>query len=126
VDVERHDVVATDAPGANSIGVPYVEAAFKISTRQEVHAVPASDLAEVVVQIIEVEGPIHGDELVRRVASLWGLKRAGNRIEESVRRALAEAARRGLVKSTGPFYRLAAQTVVPVRDRSAAASPHLL
>ena len=45
-------------------------------------------MADVLHRIIEVESPIHEDELVARVRDLWGLGRAGGRIQESVARGV--------------------------------------
>jgi len=36
-------------------------------------------MADVVFRIVEVEGPIHEDEVTARVRDLWGLGRAGSR-----------------------------------------------
>ena len=41
-------------------------------------------MAELLLRIVREEGPIHEDELVTRVRDLWGLGRAGNRIQEAV------------------------------------------
>jgi hypothetical protein len=39
-------------------------------------------------ELVTKEGPVHFDYAVRRLASLWGLKRKGPRIVRSVREAL--------------------------------------
>lgn len=124
-NIERQELVEANVAASNSMSVPYVEAAFRVSTKRDVHELPVKELAEIVTRIVEIEGPIHEEEIGRRVASLWGLKRLGNRVEEAVARARAEAAAAGAIRASGPFYRHSAQETVPVRDRSEA-SPQLL
>jgi very-short-patch-repair endonuclease len=95
---------------------PYIEAAFAVNTRVEPHETPLAEMAAYVVQIVNVEGPIHLDEITARIRILWGLGRAGSRIRAAVERAAVVAAQRGLIVG-GPFY-TAPDKVVLVRDRS--------
>jgi len=96
---------------------PYVVASFRISASQEIHEMLTSELARVVSKIIEVEGPVHGEEITRRVTQLWGLQRTGSRIREAVRLALRAVARESGISHDGNFYSLRNITEVPVRDR---------
>jgi len=42
---------------------PYQEAAFEVpSSARQIHEVPTATLAEIVRQIVSVEGPVHADE----------------------------------------------------------------
>jgi hypothetical protein len=36
---------------------------------------------------VELEGPIHFDELVTRMRTLWGLQRAGSRVRDALEQA---------------------------------------
>ncbi len=78
---------------------------------------PTLELARVVSKIIEVEGPVHGEEITRRVTQLWGLQRTGSRIREAVDKALKAVAGRSGISRDGAFYSLRNLTEVPVRDR---------
>jgi len=98
---------------------PYVVASFRIKTSQDVSSVPRSELAEIITKIIQVEGPIHGDEIARRVTQLWGLQRTGRRIRDAVNQALATASRQSGAKHERGFYWLDREQAVTVRDRSA-------
>jgi Protein of unknown function (DUF3320) len=82
---------------------------------------PADVMARIIHQIVSVEGPVHAEEIVVRVRSLWGLHRAGNRIQAAVARGLAAAARSASIAKAGDFYSLPGSRV-EVRDRSAASS----
>jgi len=100
-----------------------VEASFALSTRHDIHEVSPEYLAGIIRKIIEIEGPIHHDEIVIRVRMLWGQKRAGQRIQSAVDRGLAVASQEKAISFDGSFY-LIVGAPIKVRDRSQA-SPSL-
>ena len=85
------------------------------------HEVPLGSMAYTVERIIEIEGPIHEEEIVARVRDLWGLGRAGSRIQGAVQDALRHAARKGSLLVEDNCYLLDG-VPVRVRDRSNAES----
>jgi very-short-patch-repair endonuclease len=111
-------------PADQPAGVRYREAEFAVNRNVDPHEAPLAQMANYVVQIIEVEGPIHIDEIVVRIRTLWGLSRAGARIRAAVERATKAAARRGAVEADDHFYHIPGGEVL-VRDRSAVTSPTL-
>ena len=96
---------------------PYAVASFRIETDREIHEVPASDLARVVGKIIAIEGPVHREEIARRVTQVWGLQRTGRRIRDAVERALQAVTREPGILREGEFFSRREQTQVQVRDR---------
>ena len=103
----------------------YVEANFTPGNAHlPPHQVPLASMAHTVRRIIEIEGPIHFDEIVARVRDLWNLGRAGSRIQGAVSDALQHIAGSGQVKSEGRCYVLA-DARIAIRDRSAAGSKSL-
>lgn len=96
---------------------PYVVASFRIQASQQIHELPASELARVVARIIDVEGPIHREEIARRVTQLWGLQRTGKRIRESVDRALNSLPGRSIQRLDEEFFLPTSRDNCPVRDR---------
>ena len=94
-EVERREPV--EAPGPEQ--TPYAEAKFKISGSQHVklHEAATAGLAEYVVEIVAFEGPVHIDEVGRRLSQLWGYQRAGSRIQAAVRQAADLAIRRNRI-----------------------------
>lgn len=110
-------------PPAHRERTAYLEADFVVNRSIEPHEAPLADMAAYVVRIVEIEGPIHLDEITARIRVLWGLARAGARIRSAVARAADVAAKRGLIVGK-PFYAVPGQTIV-VRDRSSVASPTL-
>lgn len=83
-DIERE----VDQVEAAELAVPYVEASFDIPLGTQPHELPTRQMAQVLFRIVEIEGPIHEDELTSRVRDLWSLGRAGSRIQDSVTRAI--------------------------------------
>ena len=61
----------------------------------QIHEKSTPELADVVVQIVDMEGPVHLSEVVRRVRIAWGLKRAGKRIQDAVMDAVVLAQENG-------------------------------
>ncbi|HEY6406701.1 MAG TPA: DUF3320 domain-containing protein, partial [Ktedonobacteraceae bacterium] len=91
------------------LSVPYKEAVFMVPTNKDPHEVPDWEMAGIVEKIIEVEGPIHLEEIVSRVRILWNLGRAGERIQNKVKAGLKLAIGRGKVKWEGPFFSVRAK-----------------
>ena len=120
---EPTEIVRTECNGNGCEGhgcspsQPYVVASFRINTNRQIHEVSPAELAPVVLKIIKVEGPIHGEEIARRVTQLWGLRRTGKRIRDAVAQAIRSAARSSGVQHDGEFYSLSSQPEVLVRDR---------
>ncbi len=104
--------------------VPYKEAVFIVPTDREPHQVSDWVMANIVAKIIEVEGPIHIEEIVSRVRILWNLGRAGERIHTKVKTGLNLLIWRDEVKREGLFY-FKSMADIPVRDRSGVSSPGL-
>jgi very-short-patch-repair endonuclease len=94
----------------------YREANFPVNRQLDPHETPLAEMAGYVVKIVEIEGPVHIDEVATRIRLLWGLQRAGNRIRAAVSQAAQVAAKRGLIIGE-EFYDLPNRDV-SVRDRS--------
>lgn len=118
-------LTAVVGPPSASINRPiaYAEASFPVTRQVEPHEAPIGRLADYVEQIVEVEGPIHLDEITARIRTLWGLARAGSRIRAAVKAAVQRTVQRGTVTG-GPFYSRHGQHVI-VRDRTSVGSPTL-
>ncbi|GLK69782.1 hypothetical protein GCM10008179_34200 [Hansschlegelia plantiphila] len=94
----------------------YVEASPRAHLQYELHETPVGMLAELVVDVVSVEGPVHIDEAVARIRSAWGLQRSGGRIQAAVERAAEIAVRSGRVALDGQFLRIP-DARVTIRDR---------
>lgn len=83
----------------------------------ELHDVSAASLALAIEDVVQVEGPVHLAEVVRRIRTLWGLHRAGNRIREAVERGIQVAIDGRIVERDGDFLRIP-NTTTPLRRRN--------
>lgn len=113
----ENDGIESRAPAA-CVAEPYVVASFRVEVDAEIHELPPAELARVVARVIEIEGPIHGNEIARRVTQLCGLRRTGRRIREAVTRALQTLPKPTFRRLDGDFYMAAGRRHCPVRDRS--------
>lgn len=99
----------------------YVRAEPTVRSAVEPHEAPPAQLADLIRQIVAVEGPVHLDEVARRITTAFGRARTGSRIADATARAAALALQRDPdLRRTGDFLMTAAQAAdPPVRDRSA-------
>lgn len=78
---------------------------------------PTGILAEAVIRVVMAEEPVHLDDVVRRIRTLWGLRRAGQRIVNAVARAATYAADRGAIRIRRDFLWLTTPMTLRVRRR---------
>ena len=100
--------------------IPYEECRrLSISMYNLIPNAPRADLAQAVGDVVRAEGPIHVDEVTRRIRTLWGLKRSGRLIKEAVERGMKYAESIGQVdRRQGFLWPPGLETVQP-RARSA-------
>ena len=104
-----------------SFDVPlYIRSNLSINPAIEPHEITLTKLAELIHKIIEVEGPIHIDEIARRISSACGKVKVGNRIMKVTAEAARHAVRtNSTLRQSGSFYLTAEQNKnPPVRSRS--------
>ena len=76
------------------------------------------DLVRSVKRIVEIEQPIHTDQVSRRLASVCGKQRATNSVREIALKGLRAARRTGDLRVDGDFWSLVGAEKRVVRDRS--------
>jgi hypothetical protein len=79
-------------------------------------------LGELCATVVLHQGPIHVEEVARRVREAFGLGRTTRRIVESVGEALAQLARQGLVTRDGEFWTASNRILKSPRCRRDAAA----
>ena len=124
--------VMESAPAAEALVVPevaarvmpaYARAVFPVRSAVEPHDAPTAMLAQLVARIVEAEGPVHLEEVARRVAASFGKEKAGGRILAATLRALRTSPD---LRVDEDFWFTPAQgEAPPVRDRSAETGPTL-
>lgn len=116
--IERESAPDDEDSDIGSECPDYEEAAFRLEMMsEEIHTLSAEELSKVVTRIIRVEGPIHENEITRRVTTLWGLSRTGRRISDAVDAAIEYAKHAGAIASGNDFYWHSERTEFPVRNR---------
>jgi hypothetical protein len=95
----------------------YQRADINVQSKMEPHEAPLEQLADLIRQIVEIEGPIHIVEVARRVSAAFGKSRTGRRIMEATTTAVQHAKADGIMQN-GDFLMTPAQSEhPPVRDR---------
>ncbi|KRD79733.1 DUF3320 domain-containing protein [Lysobacter sp. Root983] len=124
-DVTQVGLVSSEPPSARA-SEAYIEASFHVPNgKQELHEVPPHRMAEIVRQVVDVEGPIHRAEVVVRIRSLWGLQRAGGRIQAAVDAGISTARGQRTVEIHDGYFLDVPDRTPKVRDRSGTQSPSL-
>jgi len=93
--------------------IAYVEFEGQFNSNKAPHEVPVYKLTQLVEQIVQVESPVHEDEIARRVTKAFGLEKAGSRIQSATVSALK--ASRNLIHTNGTW--LIQNVAIQVRDR---------
>jgi len=77
-----------------------------------------NELANWTAKIVQVEQPIHSEEVGRRLANCCGKQKAGSQIQEATLKGLYLAKRRGVVTEQNSFWYFCAGESPRPRDRS--------
>ncbi|WP_143307389.1 DUF3320 domain-containing protein [Chitinophaga vietnamensis] len=85
---------------------------------QEFHQAPIGQLCSWIQQVVEVESPVHFDEVARRMVEAAGITRVGPRIREVLRHAVRHADAGKRIKIKGQFLWHKDMPAPQVRDRS--------
>ncbi|RAJ88243.1 AAA domain-containing protein [Chitinophaga dinghuensis] len=86
--------------------------------QQELHQASMGQLCSWIQQVVEVESPVHFDELARRMVEAAGITRVGPRIREVLRHAVRHADAGKRIKIKGQFLWHTDLPSPEVRDRS--------
>ncbi|RFS20523.1 DUF3320 domain-containing protein [Chitinophaga silvatica] len=86
--------------------------------QQEFHLHPIGQLCDWVQQIVNVESPVHFDEVARRMVEAAGITRVGPRIREILRHAVRHADASKRIKIKGQFLWDLAMSPPVLRNRS--------
>jgi len=100
VDAEPKRESSIDVPAAT----PYRECDLRVPRGADLFSYNRDALSELAVSVVRAEGPIHVEEVARRIRGAFGLERTGRRILSRVDTALKRAARRGVLERVGEFW----------------------
>jgi len=116
--IDKIKRVEVSRPGIDAKTRPYNLYRKNIRSSIPLHEVKSSRMARWVTEVVEVESPIHIDELVRRITHAAGLKRSGSRIQRAVLQGVEYSEREGVIVSENSFLWRSDMAQPPVRDRS--------
>jgi Protein of unknown function (DUF3320) len=108
---------------ASDLRMPAYKMAAGIAVTQNIepHQATPAVMARVTKSIVEVEGPVHQDEVARRVTALFGKSRTGPLIAAATLQSLNAHRSSSALIEDGGFWMTAAQmNSPPIRDRSKA------
>ncbi len=97
-----------------SLVVPYGRNLLDLST---------SEVGRLALSVVEAEGPVHTEEVARRIREAFGLQKTGNRILKHVRDALMAQARSGMIRREQEFWTIPGREIQDIRTRRTAALP---
>ena len=114
--VDIYEPLATVNTAEDVILGTYIESNEKVfATNKAPHEVSIYERSQLVKKIVEIEGPIHQEEVARRVAKAFGLEKAGARIQNATLEGLKFA--NGLSVENG-FWSIDSENKKVVRNRS--------
>ena len=120
VDEEQNSRGPIEIGHLELTAAPYQRADLSVRSTVEPHEAPQGQIGDLIIRIVEIEGPIHVDEIARRIAAAFGKLKAGSRIVDATSRALNAVQRRSdnRLKKVGEFVMTLDQAAAsPVRDR---------
>ena len=108
----------TPKPQENPLTEKYKLAELVISTDgRDLHEVPSFTMADWIQRVVEIESPVHLDEVAKRIATAVGVGQIGRRIRNAVKTAARRAARSEDIEIRRDFLYWTEQEQVTVRDR---------
>ncbi|WP_407424274.1 DUF3320 domain-containing protein [Methanobrevibacter sp.] len=99
--------------------VEYVQAEdIGLSSQDDLYKKPAGEVAKSVNYIVDVEGPVHVTEVIKRIKDSCAIKRAGSNLKKTVNAAIGESEKSGTIIRIGDFLYDASNNNVLVRKRN--------
>jgi very-short-patch-repair endonuclease len=106
------------------VGAPYQQWDRPFSLQgSELHALPAGVMANCVVAVVDHEGPIHIELLVKRIREAAGLGRAGSRIKQAVLQGIGVGVATARLRRIGEFLYSMENPKIVARSRESLSSP---
>jgi very-short-patch-repair endonuclease len=101
----------------------YKECAIAVPFRRGMLELSVAELSRLSLSVVEAEGPVHTEEVARRLREAFGLQKTGNRILKHVKDSLSYLNRSGLVARDGDFWIIRGSDSLVVRSRRNAPLP---
>ena len=111
---------AESGQGSGQLSIPpYALANPRVSTWPfELGDALTSSLIGPIIEVVEIESPVHEDEVIRRITNGAGLRRVGRKIQENLGYAIDQAVRQNYIERKSGFLWSKIMQNAVVRDRS--------
>jgi hypothetical protein len=83
---------------------PYKECSLTVPLRRDLLDLSVFEIAPIALVVVKGEGPVHIEEVARRIREAFGLQRTGNRILEHVRASLEHLVQTGQIEQDNDFW----------------------
>ena len=103
--------------------VPYKECILTVPFRRDLLEIPVAELSRFALEVVEAEGPVHTDEVARRIREAFRLQKTGRRILTHIKSSLQHLSRKGSIVREGEFWLSGGQSISLPRSRRNAALP---
>jgi len=111
------DSALTSLP-AESTASPYLPARLNVNMNGvPLHEVDVGWLANIIVQVVSQEAPVHAEEVLRRIREAAGIAKAGSRIRDTFDGAVRIATSSRGIERRGDFLYVRGKKEYPLRSR---------
>lgn len=118
LDLDNEPVKAPSPPKIEDKLIPYQSyEPTTLKSSEDLYKSPTPVVSTVVSEIVSIEGPIHYEEIIRRIREGCGLRRAGNKVRNIISSAVDMAENNGNIRRSGDFLLLNDTSRIPVRER---------
>ncbi|WP_296806469.1 DUF3320 domain-containing protein [uncultured Methanobrevibacter sp.] len=90
---------------------------FGLNSQDDLYSQPIDNVSNSINKIVNVEGPIHINEVIKRVKDSCHIKRAGSKMKKQVLRGIKESENSGNIIRIGDFLYDASSNDVVIRRR---------
>jgi very-short-patch-repair endonuclease len=104
-------------------GAEYRECPLVVPYGRNLLDLGTAEVGRLALAVVEAEGPVHTEEIARRIREAFGLQRTGSRILNQVRDALIAQARIGTITREQEFWMIPGREIQDVRTRRTVALP---
>jgi hypothetical protein len=105
------------------VGNEYKECSLVVPYGRSLLDLSAAEVGRLALAVVEAEGPVHTEEVARRIREGFGLQKTGSRILKQVHDALMAQARTGTIRREQEFWMIPGREIQEIRTRRTAALP---
>lgn len=118
----QETAIAEDIPDPlNNAADEYRECSLTVPYRHSLLDLSVGEVGLLALAVVEAEGPVHTEEVARRIREAFGLQKTGSRILKHVRGGLTLNSRSNLVKREQEFWTIPGRQLAKIRTRRSVA-----